>query len=80
MATQQQRARQSAEILAEFYNMPFVVGAHWFSWGDFDSQQRHANRGLFKTNNQPWPELQGAFKDLTASMGEHAEDVGIPRP
>jgi hypothetical protein len=64
LATQQQRARQAATILAEFYNMPFVVGAHWFSWTDFDTKQRQANRGLFKPNYQPWPELQGALKNL----------------
>jgi hypothetical protein len=79
VATQQQRARQSAAILAEFYNMPFVVGAHWFSWSDFDSQQRQANRGLFKANNQPWPELQEAFKDLTALMGDPAKGKDLPR-
>lgn len=64
VATQQQRARQAAKILSEFYNMPFVVGEVWFSWNDFDSKQRQSNRGLFKANGQPWPELQGALKNL----------------
>lgn len=78
VATQPQRARQTAAILAEFYNMPFVVGAHWFSWGDFDSKQRQANRGLFKPNNQPWPEVQGAFKDLALWMDEPAKGKDLP--
>jgi hypothetical protein len=68
VATQQQRASHSARVLAELYNMPFVVGAHWFSWADFDSKQRQSNRGLFKANNQPWPELQEALKDLIIRM------------
>jgi hypothetical protein len=68
VATQQQRASQTSMVLAELYNMPFVVGAHWFSWADFDSPQRQSNRGLFKANSQPWPELQGAMKDLILRM------------
>lgn len=68
VATQQERANQSAKILAELYNMPFVIGAHWFSWADFDSEQRKANRGLFKANNDPWPELQRAIKNVTVKM------------
>lgn len=80
VATQQQRARQASAILAQFYDMPFVVGAHWFSWTDFDTKQRQANRGLFKANSEPWAELQASFKQLIASMGSQAKGKSQPRP
>lgn len=67
--TQAQRARQAALIEADLYNMPFVIGAHWFSWADFDSGKRQANRGLFKANGQPWPELQQALGGLNQAIG-----------
>jgi hypothetical protein len=61
VATQQDRARQAATCLAELYNLPYVVGAHWFTWADIDTPQRQANRGLFRANGEPWTELQEAF-------------------
>jgi hypothetical protein len=56
--TQGQRARQAARVSVDFYNLPFLVGAHWFTWRDFDSERRRANRGLFGTDGRPWAELQ----------------------
>ena len=64
VATQQQRARHAAEFLTGLYNLPFVIGAHWFTWSDIDSPQRQANRGLFKANNDPWPELQESLTNV----------------
>jgi hypothetical protein len=64
VGTQGERAAQAAQILADYYNLPFVVGAHWFTWNDFDSSTRQANRGLFKANGEPWPELQDALRRL----------------
>lgn len=68
--TQRQRAAQSARILADFYNEPFVVGAHWFIWSDFDSPVRQANRGLFKASGEPWTELQQALRNVIARMAK----------
>ena len=51
-----------------YLDMPSVVSAYWFSWADFDSPQRQSNRGLFKANPQPWPELQEALKDVVHQM------------
>lgn len=59
--TQAQRAQHAAQIVADLYNMPFVIGAHWFTWNDINNANRQANRGLFKANGQPWPELQDAL-------------------
>jgi hypothetical protein len=59
--TQVQRARQAACVAMDFYNIPFVVGAHWFTWSDFDSPKRQANRGLFTAKGDPWRELQDAL-------------------
>jgi hypothetical protein len=68
VATQQQRARQAAEYLAQLYDLPFVIGAHWFTWSDIDTKERQANRGLFKANNQPWTELQEALAGVIRDM------------
>ncbi len=65
---QTQRARQAARFLADLYNLPFVIGAHWFTWSDYDSPTRQANRGLFKANGEPWRELQDAVRQLSARM------------
>lgn len=62
--TQAQRARQAAQIQADLYNLPFVVGAHWFIWRDIDSPARQANRGLFRADGRPWPELTQALAEL----------------
>lgn len=55
--TQAMRARQAAAITASFFNEPYVAGAHWFIYGDFDSSQRESNRGLVRSNGEPWSEL-----------------------
>jgi hypothetical protein len=65
------RARQAAHIAADFFNEPYVVGAHWFIYADFDSPQREANRGLVRSNGQPWEELvrelAAVHKDMSAA-------------
>ncbi len=69
--TQQQRARQAALVLTELYNLPYVVGAHWFIWTDFDSPIRQANRGLFKVNGEPWRELQQSLRAVHSRIRAH---------
>lgn len=61
--TQAIRARQAARITADFFNEPYLVGTHWFIYGDFDSPEREANRGLVRSDGQPWDEL---VRELTA--------------
>jgi len=55
--TQTDRARQAACVTTEFYNLPFIIGAHWFIWYDFDSERRKANRGLFTAEDEPYVEV-----------------------
>ena len=62
--TQTQRARQAAQIQADLFNLPFVIGAHWFIWRDIDTPARQANRGLFRADGRPWPELAQALAEL----------------
>ena len=57
VGTQAQRATQAAAVTLDFYNLPFVLGSHWFTWRDFDSPARRANRGLMRSDGQPWTEL-----------------------
>ena len=66
--TQTQRARQAACVALDFYNMPFVVGAHWFIWSDIDSEKRQANRGLFDSSGRPWQEVIDALTDAHRRM------------
>lgn len=69
MKTQTDRAQQVAQVSADFYNMPFVVGAHWFSWGDFKHKTRQSNRGIFHNDGvTPWPEVREALKNVNKRM------------
>ncbi len=77
--TQTERARQAARIVIDYYNMPFVVGAHWFFWNDFDSDKRQANRGLFLTSGQPWIELQVALGRAAQLTGAGTVEIVPPR-
>ena len=69
METQDQRAAQSAQVLADLYNMPFVVGAHWFTWGDFDGGNRQSNRGLYGSDGRAWKEVQEALRSINKQIG-----------
>jgi hypothetical protein len=55
--TQAIRARQAAHVTAGYFNEPYVVGAHWFIYRDFDSAKREANRGLVRADGRIWEEL-----------------------
>ena len=57
LATQKERAAQAARVAREFYALPYVVGAHWFTWQDFESPRRRANRGLYRASGKPWKVL-----------------------
>jgi hypothetical protein len=72
--TQEERARQAALVTIDFYNLPFIVGAHWFTWGDFDNERRRANRGLFRADGRPWERLQEKLAEADAKI---AETVGM---
>ena len=48
------RASQAKHILADFFNHPSVVGAHWFTYSDMDSTTRQANRGLVRADGRAW--------------------------
>jgi beta-galactosidase GanA len=71
VATQEQRARQTAECLMQLYNLPYVIGAHWFTWSDIDTKERQANRGLFDARGNPWTELQRAIAGATGAIAAH---------
>lgn len=60
VGTQGERARQAAALTVDFYNLPFVVGAQWFTWMDYRGE-RYANRGLLTADGQPWEELLGGL-------------------
>jgi hypothetical protein len=70
--TQRERARQAARVSIDLFNMPFVVGAHWFIWKDIDNEKRQANRGLFQASGEPWVELQSALAGANRRIRSHA--------
>lgn len=67
--TQTDRARQAACVTIDFYNLPFVIGAHWFIWYDFDSEKRQANRGLFTVRGEPYIEVIDALARAHEQIG-----------
>lgn len=73
LENQRQRAFQAASVTLDFFNMPFVVGSHWFIWQDVVNEQREANRGLFKPDGTPWEEVAEALAEVHRRMG-----VGSP--
>ncbi len=73
VATQRDRANQTARVQADFYNLPFMLGAHFFIWRDFDSPVRQANRGIFKVSGEPWPEMQDALRQVNLRIQKALE-------
>lgn len=74
--TQTERARQAAYITAQFYNMPYVVGSHWFIWSDLDNS-RSANRGIFQSDNvTPWTQLKNSITSVQEAMVAAMEGGG----
>ena len=70
--TQVQRARQAMHVGIDLYNLPFVIGAHWYTWKDFNTDSRRANRGLFRANGEPWRELIDSFSGTNRMIREHS--------
>lgn len=66
--TQAERGKQAARLTVDFYNLPFVVGAQWFTWKDFRGE-RLANRGLLDAGGQPWEELLRQLRDSQKRIG-----------
>lgn len=62
VADQARRATQAGQLELDFYNLPFVVGTHWFTWRDIDTPDRRANRGLVRTDGTPWEQLWVALR------------------
>ncbi len=69
LPTQSERALQAARVTIDFFNMPFVVGSHWFIWKDIVNEQREANRGLFRHDDRPWQEVAAALAATHRRMG-----------
>lgn len=65
------RASQAKLILADFFNHPSVVGAHWFTYFDSDSSKRQANRGLVRANRQPWQTLVRELTELHGRIRQY---------
>ena len=59
---QEIRANQAYHVTIDFYNIPYIVGAHWFIWKDIVSSRRNANRGLFRHDGTPYKELLDKIK------------------
>ncbi len=65
---QSRRAMQARRLSLDFYNLPFVVGAHWFTWQDIDTPDRRANRGLMRIDGKPWEVLVGQLRQAHAAI------------
>jgi hypothetical protein len=73
LETQTQRARQAACVTRDFYDLPFVIGSHWFIWGDIDNEKRRANRGLVRADGRPWEELTRALTRINQRIAAAQE-------
>ena len=61
---------QAACVTRDFCNLPFVIGSHWFIWGDIDNEKRRANHGLVRADGRPWEEVTGALARINRLIGE----------
>jgi len=67
--TQLERAMQANKVTIDYYNLPYVVGTHWFTWDEFnDDHGKASNRGLFRSDKQPWQALQDALRGVNARI------------
>ena len=71
LATQAERAEHARTVTYDFYNLPYVVGTHWFKWLDYDDANRRANRGLSDTDGFLYVELWDALTDAHAALVAH---------
>jgi len=67
---QTERAAQAAHVAADHYNLPFIVGSHWFTLRDINNDKRQANRGLYRSDGEPWPELIQALSRVQNRFAE----------
>ena len=68
--TQKERADIYQACLTQFASLSYVVGAHWFTTMDVDTNIRRANRGILDTNHQPYAELVSGMKEVHARLKE----------
>lgn len=61
-------------MLADFHNQPSVVGAHRFTWQDYDTPDREANRGLVRADGRPWEELVRELQTIHDRIQRHMAD------
>ncbi len=71
VATQAERAEQARAVTYDFYNLPYVVGTHWFKWLDYDDASRRANRGLADPDGFLYAELWDALSAAHAALVAH---------
>ncbi len=74
--TQTERAGQARRSTTDWYNLPFVVGTHWFKWNDYDDANRRANRGLADVDDIIYAELWSALTAGHAALVAHEETAG----
>lgn len=71
VGTQDARGRQAALYQVDLANIPYVIGSHWFTWYDYNSPARYANRGLFEEDNvTPWTALQDHLTEANRRIME----------
>ena len=68
---QTERAEQAAQVTCGFYNLPFVIGSQWFTWKDYDSPERQANRGLVRSTESIYKELWTPLASAHADIVNH---------
>lgn len=72
VATQRERAAAFRRSLAEFAELPYVVGAHWFQYYDEPTHGRtdgeDFNMGLVDIHDRPYEELTASAAELQARV------------
>ena len=67
LRSQNARAKQAGRVLADLFNLPFVVGAIWSDWSDSESD----NHGLFAVSGEPWKALMRTLRRSNRDLERH---------
>ena len=80
--TQAERAQGFAAATRYLFQLPYVVGAHWFQYSDEPKNGRgdgeNYNFGLVDVNNQPYPDLCATSAGLRPEALHQAGSAPLP--
>jgi len=70
--TQAQRAEAYRNVLRQLWDERYVIGAHWFSWGD-STDDEASNWGLVDAQDRYYQPLAGAMREVNTEYNRRIQ-------